>query len=203
MPKVKIPRKSTAIDMTAMCDVAFLLLNFLLLTSNFVKPEAVLVAAPSSISEIKIPETNILEVIVDIDGRVFVGIDNQEKRKELLEKIGEKYGLSFDKKEIKEFSLVNSFGVPTEKLKAFLDLPPENRAMNENALGIPCDSINNQFKDWVLYAREVNPELVIAIKADRKTPYPKIKRVMNTLRELRENRYHLITNLEEDPSAVL
>ena len=202
MPKVKIRRKSTAIDMTAMCDVAFLLLNFLLLTSNFVKPEAVLVAAPSSISQIKIPETNILEIIVDVDGKVFIGIDNQEKRKELLGKIGEKYGLSFNKKETKEFSLVNSFGVPAEKLKAFLDLPSEDRVMKENALGIPCDSINNQFKDWVQYAREVNPEMVIAIKADRKTSYPKIKRVMNTLQELRENRYHLITNLEELPSDV-
>lgn len=202
MPKVRLPRKSTAIDMTAMCDVAFLLLNFLLLTSNFVKPEAVLVAAPTSVSEIKIPETNILEVIVDVDGKVFIGIDNQEKRRQLLGKISEKYGIEFNSRETKEFSLVNSFGVPTEKLKAFLDLPSEIREMKENALGIPCDSINNQFKDWVKYAREVNPELVIAIKADRKTPYPKIKRVMNTLQELRENRYHLITNLEEVPSDV-
>jgi biopolymer transport protein ExbD len=202
MSKVRIPRKSTAIDMTAMCDVAFLLLNFLLLTSNFVKPEAVLVAAPSSVSEIKIPETDICEVIVDVDGKVFIGIDNQEERKELLRRIGEKYGIAFDSKEIKEFSLVNSFGVPAEKLKSFIDLPSEDKGMKENALGIPCDSINNQFKDWIRYAREVNPELVIAIKADRKTPYPKIKRVMNTLRELRENRYHLITNFEEAPSGV-
>lgn len=29
MPKVKIPRKSTTIDMTAMVDVSFLLLTFL------------------------------------------------------------------------------------------------------------------------------------------------------------------------------
>ena len=202
MPKVRIPRRSTAIDMTAMCDVAFLLLNFLLLTSNFVKPEAVLVAAPSSISEIKIPETDILEIIVDINGKVFIGIDNQEKRKELLGKFGDKYGINFNAKEIKEFSLVNSFGVPAEKLKAFLDLPSEDKEMKENAMGIPCDSINNQFKNWVQFAREVNPKMVIAIKADRKTSYPKIKRVMSTLRELRENRYHLITNLEQAPSDI-
>lgn len=199
MPKIKIPRKSTFIDMTAMCDVAFLLLTFLLLTSNIIKPEAVMVSAPSSISEIKIPETDILEIIVDVNGKVYIGIDNQEKRKDLLSKIAEKYGLSFDKKETKEFSLINSFGVPAEKLKSFLDLPSEERIMLENALGIPCDSVNNQFKDWVMFAREVNPEMVIAIKADRKTPYPKIKRVMNSLQELRENRYHLITNLEKSP----
>jgi len=199
MPKVKIRRKSTFIDMTAMCDVAFLLLTFLLLTSNLIKPEAVLVSAPSSISEIKIPETDILEIIVDVNGKVFIGIDNQEKRKDLLKKIAEKYGLSFDIKETKEFSLVNSFGVPAKNLKAFLNLPSADRLNLEYAPGIPCDSVNNQFKDWVMFAREVNPEMVIAIKADRKTPYPKIMRVMNTLQELRENRYHLITNLEKAP----
>ena len=61
MPKVKIKRKSTFVDMTAMTDVAFLLLTFLLLTANFLKQEAVVVSAPSSVSEIKIPETNIFQ----------------------------------------------------------------------------------------------------------------------------------------------
>ena len=34
MSRIKIPRKSTAIDMTAMCDVAFLLLTFFILTAK-------------------------------------------------------------------------------------------------------------------------------------------------------------------------
>ncbi len=202
MPKIKIKRKSTAVDMTAMTDVAFLLLTFLLLTANFIKPEAVIVAAPSSVSEIKIPETNILEILVDPEGRVFIGIDNQEKRAELLKRFGEVYHLSFTAKESKEFSLTNSFGVPAEKLKAFLDLPSILRGMPENALGIPCDSTNNQFKEWVRLVREVNPSITLAIKADRSTPYPKIKNVMNTLQSLRENRYHLITNLEAMPKDL-
>lgn len=188
--------------MTAMTDVAFLLLTFLLLTANFVKQEAVQVSTPSSISEIKIPERDILEIIVDPEGKVFLGIDNQEKRIELLKKIGATYNLNFSDKEQKEFSLVNSFGVPVEKLKAFLDMPSQMRPMKENALGIPCDSLNNQFKEWVRSAREVNHDLVIAIKADQSTPYPKIKNVMNTLQYLRENRYHLITNLEKAPSGI-
>ena len=75
MSKVKIPRKSTLVDMTAMCDVAFLLLTFFMLTSNFTKKEPVVVNTPSSISEIKIPETDILMILVDSKGKIFVGID--------------------------------------------------------------------------------------------------------------------------------
>lgn len=202
MPKVKIKRKSTFVDMTAMTDVAFLLLTFLLLTANFLKQEAVTVAAPSSVSEIKIPETNIFQIIVDKEGKVYIGMDNQEKRMELLEKIGGVYNIKFSEKETKEFSLVASFGVPVEKMQSFLDLPSEERVMPENALGIPNDSINNQFKEWVRLAREVNPKLTIAIKADMTTPYPKIKNVMNTLQDLRENRYNLITTLEGMPEGI-
>lgn len=202
MPKVKLHRKSTFVDMTAMTDVAFLLLTFLLLTANFLKQEAVTVSAPSSVSEIKIPETNIFQIIVDKEGRVFIGMDNQEKRVELLNKVGGVYSISFNDKEAKEFSLISSFGVPVEKLQSFLNLPSETRLMQENAIGIPNDSINNQFKEWVKLAREVNPNLTIAIKADMSTPYPKIKNVMNTLQDLRENRYNLITTLEGMPEGI-
>jgi len=86
MPKVKIKRKSTWIDMTAMCDVAFLLLTFFMLTSNFTKKEPVLVATPSSVSEIKIPETNIMTVLLDPSGKVYFGIDGQAKLKQLIGK---------------------------------------------------------------------------------------------------------------------
>ncbi|MCE7857938.1 MAG: biopolymer transporter ExbD, partial [Ignavibacteria bacterium CHB3] len=76
MPKVKVPRKSTLIDMTAMCDVAFLLLTFFMLTTQFKADESVIVDTPSSISEIKLPDTDILNITVSNDGRVFFHIDN-------------------------------------------------------------------------------------------------------------------------------
>ena len=122
---------------------------------------------------------------------------------ELLSKVGETYNISFSDKEKQEFSLVNSFGVPVESIKAFLAIPSDRRAMKENALGIPCDSINNQFKQWVRFAREINgKDMTIAIKCDQSTPYPKIKNVINTLQDVRENRYNLITNLEQMPSGI-
>jgi biopolymer transport protein ExbD len=200
MPKVKVPRKSTIVDMTAMCDVAFLLLTFFMLTSNFVAKEPIVVAIPSSISEIKIPERDIATVLIDKDGKVFFGLDAQQDRKALLEDLGKAYNLSFTDKEVKEFSKIGMSGVPIEKMKAFIDSPPEIRDSKESALGIPVDSLNNQFKVWVKTAREVNKNLRLAIKADQGTPYKVIKNVMNTLQDIHENRYNLITKLEQLPN---
>lgn len=202
MAKVKLPRKSTAIDMTAMCDVAFLLLTFFMLTSNFTQKEPVIVNTPSSISEIKIPERNIMMVLVDKTGKVFFGIDGQEKRIELLKKMGDAYSIQFTDQELKEFSVINRFGVPIEQMKDFLALKSEDRDRVENAIGIPCDSTDNQFKNWVRFSRIVNPQIRIAIKADATTSYPTIKKVMNTLQDLDENRYNLITSLEENPEKL-
>jgi biopolymer transport protein ExbD len=199
MPRAHIARKSTLLDMTAMCDVAFLLLTFFMLTSNFIKKEAVAVNMPSSISEIKIPERNIMMILVDAKGRVFFGIDGQENREKVLAKMGETYNVIFTPQETKEFGLINSFGVPMSLMKQFLDLKPEDRDRAENAIGIPCDSLDNQFKNWVSAARNVNKEYRIAIKGDRATAYPVIKKLMGTLQDLNENRYNLITSLENAP----
>jgi biopolymer transport protein ExbD len=199
MPKVKIKRKSTWIDMTAMCDVAFLLLTFFMLTSNFTRKEPVLVATPSSVSEIKIPETNIMTVLVDPTGKVYFGIDGQDKRELLIEKMAATYKVTLTPEEMKRFSLLDLFGNPMYAMKAFLNLAPDVRDLPQNNLGIPTDSTDNQFKLWVQSAREVNPDLRIAIKADEKTPFPVIKKVMKSLQQLDENRYNLITKLEKAP----
>ncbi|MDR3705599.1 MAG: biopolymer transporter ExbD [Paludibacteraceae bacterium] len=202
MPKVKIKRQNIALDMAPMCDMAFLLLTFFILTSNFIQKQVVQVSTPSSISEIKIPETNVILILVDKKGKVYFGLDGQEKRKELLSKMGETYKINFTPTELKEFSNINNFGVPITMMKQFLAIPEEDRDRKENAIGIPSDSINNQIKEWVKAAREVNPDARIAIKADQGCGYPTIKRVMNTLRDINENRYNLITSLEENPEKV-
>ncbi len=202
MPKVKVARKSTAVDMTAMCDVAFLLLTFFMLTSNFTVKEPVLVGVPSSISEIKIPETNIMTVLVDKDGKIFFGIDGQDYRKELLSGVGEAYSIKFTEEELKKFSLIAMQGTPIEQMKTYLGMKVEQRDRPENTIGIPSDSLNNQFKVWVKTARKVNPDLRIAIKADQNTPYTMVKSVMTTLQDIDENRYNLITSLEKAPKGI-
>jgi len=200
MPRVKIPRKSTLLDMTAMCDVAFLLLTFFMLTSNFTKKEPALITTPSSISEIKIPERNIMMILVDDKGKVFFGIDGQDNKEKMLTKMGEVYNIIFTPAELKEFSLVNSFGIPINLMKQFLAMSGDERDKKENAMGIPCDSLDNQFKNWVSAARSVmSKDYRIAIKGDRAATYPVIKKLMGTLQDLNENRYNLITSLENAP----
>lgn len=110
MPKIKVKRKSTFIDMTAMSDVTVLLLTFFMLTSTFVQKEPVQVATPASVSEIKIPETNILQILVDPKGKIFMSLDNQDNRVDVLQNVGREYGIEFTPEEINKFKLMNSFG---------------------------------------------------------------------------------------------
>ena len=196
MAKVKVKRKSTFIDMTAMSDVTVLLLTFFMLTSTFIQKEPVTVTTPGSVSEIKIPESDILQILVDPQGKVFMTLDKQEDRVEVLKKVGEEYGITFTPEEINKFRLANSFGVPISQMKAFLVLSEDEQDATLKELGIPTDSTDNQFKVWVKSAREQNRNLRIAIKADQTTPYPEIKTIMTSLQDIRENRYNLITSLK-------
>jgi len=202
MPKVKVKRKSTRIDMTAMSDVTVLLLTFFMLTSTFIQKEPVMVTTPSSVSEIKIPEVNMLQVLVDPHGRVFLSLDKQEDRVAVLRAMGEEYSIEFTPEEINKFKLATSFGVPIQQMKSFLALNSEEQDKVLITKGIPCDSTNNQFKSWVSQARRQNNDLRIAIKADQATPYPMIKNVMSSLQEIRENRYNLITSLKTVPADM-
>lgn len=196
MSRAKIQKKSMFIDMTAMSDVTVLLLTFFMLTASFVRKEPVQVVTPASVSEIKIPETNILSILVDPEGKIFMSLDKQTDMAAALEAMGEEYGLTFTPQEIKKFSLLQTFGVPMQGLKSFLALPDDQQDQVLKNQGIPCDSIDNQFKSWVRHSRGVNHDLRIAIKADQNTPYRVIKKVMNSLQDLKENRYNLITSLK-------
>ena len=201
MGKAKIKRKSTFIDMTAMSDVTVLLLTFFMLTSTFIKKEPVQVMTPASVSDIKIPETDILQILVDSSGKIFLSLDKQPDMAAVLEKMGEEYGIDFTPEQEKKFVISSTFGVPMQAMSNFLNLSMEEQDKLLKSMGIPCDSTDNQFKSWVRHARVVNPDLRIAIKADADTPYSVIKNVMNSLQDLRENRYNLITALKSSPKG--
>ena len=198
MSKVKVARKSTRIDMTAMSDVTVLLLTFFMLTSTFVKKEPVQVTTPGSVSEIKIPETNVLSILIDPKGKVFMSMDKQADMVNTLDSVGSHYGVTFTEQEKKKFKIAQTFGIPIKSMKAYLALKGEEQDKVLGNYGIPTDSLDNQFKVWIQKAKAVNPAFRIAIKADQKTPYKVIKNVMNSLLDLRENRYNLITSLKNE-----
>jgi biopolymer transport protein ExbD len=207
MPKVKLPRKSTNIDMTAMCDVAFLLLSFFMLATQFKPDEPVQVSTPSSISEITLPEKDIMLITIDKQGRIFFSIDNKNKRMALIENVNEYKNLNLTDQEMKSFAIGSSIGVKFNQLKSYLALPPvEQKKLEKTAPGVPTDTTNdseaNELAAWIRSARNTNPQLRICIKADGDASYPSIKNVIKTLENWKIFKFNLITSLEAIPPGT-
>jgi len=89
MPKFKPHRQGVRIDMTPLVDVAFLLLTFFMLTTQFKPPEEVSITLPSSHSEFKLPESDVMTINIADDGRIFLGLDSQILRGRLFGKENE------------------------------------------------------------------------------------------------------------------
>ncbi|WP_439880486.1 ExbD/TolR family protein [Pontibacter sp. MBLB2868] len=203
MPKVKVKRTKPSLDMTPMVDLAFLLVTFFMLTTKFAPEEAVIVDTPSSISEIKLPESNVITITVDKSNRVFFGVDGKQTKEALLNKMAGKYGVSFSPAETETFSLIPNFGVPMNRLKSYLALSSDDRKkFDKSAPGIPIDSTNNELSDWVLQTRLSNPKVVIAIKGDSDVSYETIQKVIQTLQDRKVNRFNLITDMENKPQNL-
>lgn len=203
MPKVKVPRKSTVIDMTAMCDVASLLLTFFILTATARQPEPMPVDTPSSTVKIKLPTTDIATVTIG-EGKVFFGVAGQPVRIRTLERMGERYNIQFTPEEKVRFSLMESFGVPISQLKQLIALDGSKRNQPGLQTGIPTDSVGHnpsELREWIYNARyatkELNDkELRISIKGDANQDYPLVKKLIDILQSQEVNKFSLITSLE-------
>ena len=204
MPHAKLPRKSTHIDMTAMCDVAFLLLTFFMLATKFKPEEPVVVKTPSSISEITLPDVDIMLLTVDSKGRIFFSIDNKLRRMDLIKDIEYDRNLKLTPEEEKVFALDASIGIPFSQLQSYLSATPDaQKEMEKNAPGIPVDtsvlSPNNELASWIKSARNTNPKLRICIKADGDASYPMVAKIIKTLGGWKIFKFNLITNLKAIP----
>ena len=200
MSKVKMSKKATSIDMTAMCDVAFLLLTFFILTATAKQQEALPVDMPASTNQTKLPETDLATLTIGGKDKVFFSVIGREIRKRTLELMGQKYSVKFTPEEAEKFSIMESFGVPLNQMSGLLALKGDERNRAGIQMGIPKDSLNNELKEWIYNARiatkEIsNKELQLAIKGDAKEQYPAIQKVMDILQDQQINNFNLVTGL--------
>ncbi|WP_029903818.1 biopolymer transporter ExbD [Prevotella sp. 10(H)] len=203
MGKTKVKKQSTFIDMTAMSDVTVLLLTFFMLTATFLPKEPVQVLTPASVSERKISEYNVLTILIDTQGKIFLNLDDNNAKKSVLQLMGQDYGVTFNPKQVQSFVEQTHIGVPMNRMSAFLDLPLSSQDEEIKKMGVPADSTNNQLARWVKHAREVGGDnLQIAIKSDQTTPYPEVDKVMKILVAMKENRYSLVTTLKRTPEGL-
>ena len=202
MAKVKMRKNATSIDMTAMCDVAFLLLTFFILTATAKQPEPLPVDTPASTVQTKLPDTDLAMITVGKKGVAFFGVKGKEVRKRTLELMAQTKGVTFTPDEIQKFMLMDEFGVPINKLRGLLMLKSADRNKEGLQEGIPHDTIEgrNELKEWIFDARTANIEvnqqqLNFAIKGDAKEEYPEIKRIMDILQDQKVNKFNLVTGL--------
>lgn len=206
MAKIKMSKKSTSIDMTAMCDVSFLLLTFFILTATAKQQEPLPVDTPSSTVKTKLPETDLATITIgkDVNAKdsisIFFGVTGRDVRKRTLELMAQKYKLSFSEEEMEQFALIESFGVPVQNLSQIIAMKSSDRNKPGFQPGIPADSTDNQLKEWIYNARIATSEIAdkdlnFAIKGDAKQEYPSVKKVMDMLQDQKVNQFDLVTGL--------
>ena len=211
MANIKTSKKSTRIDMTAMCDVAFLLLSFFIMTATSKVPEPKPVDTPASTIKAKLPERNLMTITIG-DSAVYIGMSDRETRIAALEAMSLKYDIAFTPQEINEFSLLDSFGVPLEQLKSLLALKNSERNKPGTQSGIPYkgDISENELSYWIYYANAAVitaqqakgeqriKEIEFAIKGGSKEKYPIVKNVFDILQKQNMNDFYLVTSLRDE-----
>lgn len=203
MPKVKLPRKSTAVDMTAMCDVAFLLLSFFIFTAKFKENKSVEVTTPSSVSTTPIDSKNSINVSVDKEGKVYIGISPDDRRAELGTKLNTSAALGLTPEEIKTFAGQPEIGVPFQQMKSFLAKKTSDPAANIAQEGIPTDSTSGELNRWISAAKELFPSaedsMAIFLRVDNKSKFTVTQAVIDAFRKTNTFKFKLVTSPEDVP----
>jgi biopolymer transport protein ExbD len=205
MARPKIPRKSTIVDMTAMCDVAFLLLSFFILTTKFKAPEAVEISTPTSVSSKPAPEKNTIIISINREGKVYLAVsdDSKDKLKEMLTSLNASRGLGLSETDLERAKTIPFIGTPFSQLKSFLQIP-KDKMKGDVFPGIPAkDSTVNEMTDWMGAVATVyqgqKPDLIL--KGDLNSKYPAFKNVIDAFKKNNILKFKMVTNPEGVPEG--
>jgi len=201
MPKVKIPRKSTNIDMTAMCDVAFLLLSFFILATQFKPSEKLEVHTPMSVSNKVAELKDVVLITFDKDGKVYFSVsdENKNQKADIIEAVNTSKNLGLTPQEMQSFKNAQSYiGVPFSQLKSYLQKTPEELA-GATLPGIPVtDTLNNELTEWMraAVASFQGKTMNLMVKGDNKAKYISFKGVIDAFKKNDQMKFKMITSPE-------
>ncbi|MDE3143564.1 MAG: biopolymer transporter ExbD [Bacteroidota bacterium] len=200
MARPKIPRKSTNIDMTAMCDVAFLLLSFFILTTKFKPAEAITVATPSSVAAKVAPDKDFVLVTLDKNGKVFLSMDDEQKKEFIANTLNTTKNLGID---VNAFKKAGFIGAPFSQLKSFLQIPEEMRK-GDALPGIPTDTTkgSNELVEWMRLVNEAYQGTKmknLLLKGDNLAKYPAFKSIVDAFKKNDFLKFQMITSPESVP----
>ncbi len=201
MPKIKIPRKSTIVDMTAMCDVAFLLLTFFILATKQKPPEVLSVKTPTSVSSEAAPDKSIL-ITMTKEGKVFLMLGDETKKADIIDDFNKTRGLQLTATELAKLKKMEFIGLPVSKLKSALNLTQEIPATLMD--GIPTDSTNNELSYWLKSVTNVYAgtdqkilQKMLLVKGDGETLYPVFKNIKEAFKANELFKFGIVTEGEQ------
>jgi biopolymer transport protein ExbD len=206
MPKVKLPRKSTSVDMTAMCDVAFLLLSFFILTTKFKPPEALAVTTPKSVSTDPAAQKDVVMITMDNKGKIYFSVsdDAMEQKQAIIDEVNQQKALGLTDAEKKSFLRSGSYiGVPFSQMKSYLALSSD-QLQKVDKPGIPVDSANNELQVWMRAANAAfqGTKMTLLVKGDNEAKYPSFKGIIDALKRNEMFKFSMITDPEGVPPGT-
>ncbi|MEO7801503.1 MAG: biopolymer transporter ExbD [Ginsengibacter sp.] len=201
MSRGKIKRGSTNIDMTAMCDIAFLLLSFFILTTKFKPAEAIDVTPPSSVSSKAAPQSNAFTISLDKEGKVFLDM-SEDMKGDIFDELGKSRNINFSADDKKYFMNSTFVGSSLSQLNQFNRLSPE-QLKTTTLTGIPTDSTNNELQAWINAAANATKgrKTNWLIKGDNNAKYPGFKSIIEAFKKNEIFKYQLVTNAEDVPEG--
>lgn len=188
MPSVKRPKRGgVTIDMTPYVDVMMVILTFFILTAQFKAElsEDVEVVLPKSGNDTtKLPERNVMTIVVTKFGDIFVDVDNVKVKEDVL---GDPLALAayHPDSTTKPGYETGAYTEGTKQLKRPIVKFTDREKFKKLLIDLRLSSRNNVGKD-----------LRIVVKGDKEANIGTIEDLMDMLKETKNTRFALVTDME-------